>query len=433
MTVIKNVIYYAAKKIKDKIIEGKNKVWGIDSNNLYEIESLIYKTDRGFYKEIMEYGKKNFFSVGCNEIGDEKKIAYIVEHIGGRERNIIRMVRKSGYYVVMLVKKEVLGDANFSEEIMKLADYSYVYSSVKELLYALMKTDGVRLIHVFLPWANCDTACILLRHKRFFPKIVIEHYDVMTGCFPGYPSKIYRREKYALQKADGVTYANFMGEVLTRKYGFKIRGEQLLFLSYYDKDEAIEKEHEDTDRELSFVFAGRFLKGEINGDQVVPFAEMCKENRAHFYVYSATIENHVYYEEYENKNPFFHYMGNVKHSELINKISNYDYGVCLIDRENYENCEKYGHTKTELQYASTNKFFDYLGAGIPIVSYAHQKLVRKLEEEGMAINSFVEDFDFDMLKKNRESFTNNVSKNRHKYSIQERMYELLDFYERVMK
>ena len=81
-----------------------------------------------------------------------------------------------------------------------------------------------------------------------------------------------------------------------------------------------------------------------------------------------------------------------------------------------------------LPISTTNKFFDGLEAGLPIIASFPLKLANYFEENGVLLNWTIEEIDFEQLRKRKVELKKNVEKFRERLRIRFRILELIEFY-----
>ena len=115
--------------------------------------------------------------------------------------------------------------------------------------------------------------------------------------------------------------------------------------------------------------------------------------------------------------------------KMAQELCQYDYGVAGVQMGILEYAEKNGSWKKESYiYSSTNKMYDYLDAGLPIVTVIPVKQTEMLEKDGVLIRKYDEEIDFDELREKRNELKKRVLKIREKYEISNQLPALIAFY-----
>ena len=119
------------------------------------------------------------------------------------------------------------------------------------------------------------------------------------------------------------------------------------------------------------------------------------------------------------------------YDKLVNELSQYDYGI-VPTKDNVWEKEFSGYnTKYKYIYAATNKYFDYLDAGLPIIAGLPLKMVECLEKKGVLINWKNGQYDFEYLRKMKDKMKSNVMMVKEELRIGRHINKLLDFYESI--
>ena len=121
------------------------------------------------------------------------------------------------------------------------------------------------------------------------------------------------------------------------------------------------------------------------------------------------------YIELYRVNEYFHLHQPISFEQLRGELSKYDYGVFPIKRRYFEKglTLRQGNSvlkyrKEELMYATGNKYFDYLDAGLPIIAAYPQNLMAFFEMKGVVLDWAVEDYDFDVMKARKRELKTRV-------------------------
>lgn len=276
-----------------------------------------------------------------------------------------------------------------------------------------------------------DLVNVLLQSNK---KIVYDVHDSITS----YPDFNYTTDQALLEylattRADGVIYVtdSFRNAQL-QKYRIDI-GKTFVIGNYplkaFNGIERLPKLSE-RDGQIHCVFEGWIPTENLAARKTnsvfnqtlnyVPIWEALAEKGVHIHIYSYVSPE--YCRSLEQKSKFIHYEGNFRDEALISRLTQYDVGLLL-----------YSEPQTPLlNYASANKFTDYLFAGLPVVSNA-PAYVKLLEQTGGGGGLDVsQDNILDRLKEIREIHIPADFCQTHGFTMNAYIDDLLAFYRSVI-
>lgn len=365
----------------------------------------------------------------------KNKILFVVENFGARTVKIAKALKKSGKEVLIFLDGKEKSNLMWislcgildKEEI----GYSF-FGPIEELLFLILKNKG-SMIHVFSsPWTPY-TSYILVKLQDMIGNVIFENYDIANGFHTTLDDRMLKLEKYCIENAKGVCYREYSLEYLIDVLHFEIKGSTIRFLDYCS-DRKCKISRKNTDAELTLCYVGGIEPKEEYPDtpfEHLEFASLCEKNKCHFHIYPPNWDEKRY-EEYirrDEESLYFHFHKPVSNDRLAEEISQYDYGVSPIRDDIWENKQSGQYTKEKFIYAGANKLFDYLDAGLPIVTAIPQKISQYLEEKGVLINWTNGQYDFDYLREQKEPMREKVSDVREELRIGNYIQELLRFYE----
>lgn len=376
-----------------------------------------------------------------------KQIVFIIGMEMALPRNIkiIRALKRKGYDVVLLCYGGVRG-VTVEKELQMYSITIEQCNFIEELMYKML-TYKPLLYYIEPSWGDCSWANVLIQQKEMFGKIVITLYDVFNDGLVFASEQQKRMEQYALENADGIVWRWYSKSQL-EKQGMKFSGKSLQFLDYCNGDYKESYEYSSiNDEELKLCF--------ICGHPDFLFEEYPKE--AVGYIVHARMEDIL--KKIKNENCCFHFFGwqlsdramekckeleykynnfkaffGYEHSQLLEIIKKYDYGCFFgtAGREVPENLSVDGrYLGTVLKDAAANKHFDYLDAGLPIVSTIPQKMCEYLSQYNVLIKMDLNSLDIDFLRRNKILYKENVMKARGELSIDNQILRLIDFFDEV--
>ena len=140
----------------------------------------------------------------------------------------------------------------------------------------------------------------------------------------------------------------------------------------------------------------------------------------HFY----TSFNEEYCNYLDSLSEFIHYEGNVDIYELLEKMTQYDIGLCTFgEQPNY---------KLKLDTTSSNKIYEYLAAGLPVAASNHMFHRNIIEEYSVGkIINWKEDVLKQFIDISFISIGNNFIKD-SKLTMEDQADEIIGFYKRTI-
>ena len=95
-----------------------------------------------------------------------------------------------------------------------------------------------------------------------------------------------------------------------------------------------------------------------------------------------------------------------------------------------EECINKGYLRMPGTYevSATNRYFDYINAGIPIVSDGGKRQCDYLKEFGVLVNMTLDSIDIQYLKDNKKMMRENVKRAQKDLSVSAHVGKLIDFF-----
>lgn len=208
-----------------------------------------------------------------------------------------------------------------------------------------------------------DTLTNLLIHSN--KKVVFDCHDIISESYTYIRYEKFLLEYIANTKSDGIMIPSEEAKkLLCKKYDLK--KDKILVLGNYPltsfKPTIKMRKLSEIDGEIHCVYEGGII---FNADTFVSkyyfydhFLKFC-EAGIHIHFYSNANETKC--EELAAAHPLMHYEGNRSGIDLITQMQKYDIGFCL-----YNIAE--GTMDSYLKICSPNKFFEYLAAGLPVIT-----------------------------------------------------------------
>ena len=366
--------------------------------------------------------KKNIFNKK-----NEKKIVFVAGAVTPRSLKIANALIVKGYNIKVFISPE----GQIMEFCKKaLMDMGIIYincESIEELMYRIVM-ESAKVVHLFTHRDHSEIDRILIKMKEIFPPVVYDEYDIVNECYNDISKDILDNERYCLEHATAICNRGFEIDFLIERCNYKIDARILQFHDYCSDKQCYRLINDDS---LSICYVGAMLAGISKkfGDWFIELAEKCKKNKCHFHIYPNKWDETEYrkYIDYSNENTFFHFHKPVSFESLHIEISKYDYGVFPISEEGMQEGWAF-YKKEKMVYCTTNKYFDYLDAGLPIIAASSIKMVDFLKRRNVLIEWTISQYDFDELRKRKNELKQNVLKERTKLCMKNHIDELIDFY-----
>ncbi|MCI9439405.1 MAG: hypothetical protein HFH85_20105 [Lachnospiraceae bacterium] len=366
-----------------------------------------------------------------------KKIVFVVEDIKPRVLKMMKALQRAGIMVDVLVWRYVNDSTSIIKDLFRTANSCHYFETIEELMHDLIQSDA-KVLHFFTNICRCNNVCILLFQKSLFPNIVVERYDILTGMhysLSGMCQEEFGRqmllERYAIEHAEGICFRDYSEEFLTNRLGFCIEGKTIRFLDYCEKERFATSKKND-EEELSICYAGSIMLDSAykksDSINLWNLAEICEKNQCHLHVYPLRWDEAriTSLQEMVKTNIYFHLHKTIPYERLAEELSQYDYAVHPVNRSILD--ESCYVTSSKVKYAATNKFFDSLEAGIPIIIKTPQKMAEEFTRQDIAIPWFLEEYNFSELRRKKEKLRDLVAARRNDWCIDNYIAELIKFY-----
>lgn len=399
------------------------------------------KFDRSaFLQKLMEWGKS------ANQGINSKLIVVICGHISPRLVKIIGALKRKEYEIVMLKYMAIYNPWSF-EELEKENIPTQHCDCIEEMLYCALQYSP--LVYFFEPmWADCRWAEIMFRNKKYFGKVIISLYDVINDGYAGHRKSTYTSERYALENADGIVWRWFSKESLEKK-GFRYQGKSIQFLdccSHETKSE-VSDEHISESAVLKLCAVASDSDLYVHRHYVSEYTDMARigeilekiGNRKDciFHFYAGSFDHTEYFEtckKYEQQYDNFKLFLAIEHCELLRRLRTYDYGCDLYIRGKELTPDVLmGNWWYGSDYIDSirNTFFDFLTAGLPIITTQGERLWEYLSAYDVVIKMYLNDLDIDYLRQHKAYYREKVYEARKDLDIDKQIPKLIRFLKEV--
>lgn len=373
---------------------------------------------------------------------DRNTIVFVSGYLNPRSEKIIRALVRKKYKVIVL--EYGLCNVLVRSEIMS-HQVSFIHCrDVLEVFGRAVQYNPL-LYYCEPVWSDSSGPEIMIKHKSLFGKIVFAAYDVLNDGYVQVPDEKKRIERYCMENADGVVWRWFSKEYLEEKKGFAYKGKSIQFLDYCGGYDVSQYGSSDDRLKICLVLGEIHIfldKERLKNDGI--YVEHARidtildkiGNRTDciFHIFAGRCSNgdrdklNQLEKQYQNFKVFY----GVEHRDLIERITEYDYG-CLLstggkaipETESVDN-EYYGST---FQNGVLNKYFDYLDAGIPVIATAHKKFCDYLDQFGVLVKMDITTLDIEYLKRNKIAYKENVRAAKTELLMDNQIQRLIDFFE----
>lgn len=239
------------------------------------------------------------------------------------------------------------------------------------------------MYHVFSSW-DFATAALLLKERP--GRIVFDDYDVASGVVrpeflaANYPT-LQESERFCLEQADGITCRDLLLQSTKRRLDYRI-GRKLLYLPdccWCDQEEESAWSKGIEADSLQLAYAGNMAIEKYaptphprDNFYFLDFAREITASGIHFHVYPSPnfcdgfeeqLSEHL---ELAEKSAFYHVHRPLPADQLVSELSRYDLGLLSMWRETRDSNKAY--LPVIFSHSTSNKLFDYMDAGLGIVT-----------------------------------------------------------------
>lgn len=373
------------------------------------------------------------------------EVVLIAERIKPRIAKIAYALKRKNFRVILCLEKR---NKKEIENVNKSFFSNIYFFTGKEDLYKRCLSFSPVAYHLFTEATVAEWAEYIISKKTVLGKIIYDQYDIYRGFLTEDLDDNAKREKYCLEHADGICCRMFETQYLKQVYQYHFAGKRLLFLDYCWNNMSIAPKKK-VGRRLRMVYGGRLIprpndnveryKIELNGFNFI--AETLHNSGNYFVIIPSTLCEGEKYSAYRNlKRKYSHFILKepMDFDKLIQYESYMDYGIDCVELEediaSYCGQEKKFNVRAKNQYYATNKYFDYLDAGVmPIYGRKNELFGWYLERFGGAVKCSLEEMPdkINILKKNRVTNNKNALQAREIFSIEKQIGRLINFYKKV--
>jgi len=298
-------------------------------------------------------------------------------------------------------------------------DLINAYSMPDDLVVASIETRSVPVVYCVRDLTSTLSPQLLA--SRIFPKKII--YTKLIGNIPSYIvyKYILSIEKKSMERSDARIFSTSC-MLDYAKHRYKISDNNLVFLNYILKEEIPSLNMEKLSNKIEGIhigFAGNITVSDRYRNFLPFFIELAKKKiHVHMHVVSRDKNSLRVCKKTAEKNEYLHFYPPMPPKKVIKYLSAYDFGILPFE--------------TELEYYETilpNKLFDYIAAGIPIISSDVRCIKNFISKHN--IGFYYKDFK-DLIEKLKYTDPTKFKIERAKFLIDKHIDKLLDFYKKII-
>ncbi len=365
----------------------------------------------------------------------ENKIILVVGALTPRSLKIAETLQERGYEIKLIASPQAAMQEFCIEALEQIRVACIKCTSIVEFMYRII-AERAKLVHLLTTLGNSRIDRILIRTKGLFPPIVYDEYDIYNLCYTGISKEFLENERFCLEHAEAVCNRGYEINYLIRN-GYNIDGKVIQFSDYCGNGQIYTNEAENG--ELSICYCGNILSEAESPEWAQNFsdlAELCAAHHCNFHLYPHiwNEERLQFYIEMNRLNDYFHLHHPVPYGQLKFEISKHDYGIYPMKRINLKQGMVYNQELSArygievIAYAHTNKYFDYLDAGLPIIAANPIQLVNFLQTKGVVLAWTIEEYNFDEMRARKNELKEKVKNVHYELQMRQHIDELLDFY-----
>ncbi len=373
---------------------------------------------------------------------NKKCVIFIADEMSPRIEKIGYALKRKGIKIVIFLQKKGIEEVVCNKE--NVYDKMYKFKNIRELYFLCLKFKPL-VYHIFSTCCVEKWIVFLIKNKHHIGKVVYDPYDIYRDMY-GEKNKCYiKYEKFCLENSDGIVCRNFQTQYLKNKYGYCFKGKRLLFMDYCWNHNSPVKYPKADEEELCIVYGGRLLPhrsnnllSQIEWDGLSSWIETTKKYKAKMVVIASNMTDKNEFKDFyrlAKRNPNFILKGKMDLNALIKYENRMDYGTDTFElaKDQKKSFKDFNFAARE-KYCATNKYFDYIDAGIPIIcGRPSEMLGRYLEKYGIVFRCTLEELPerMDELKQRRNEYAANVAKARKELSIEKQIPRLIRFYKQL--
>lgn len=350
--------------------------------------------------------------------GNEKNILFIQNAACIRTYKIAKVMKEEGYKVYLLYTLAPPYAAY--EEFADIYEKIWGFSSANGVFDFISNSD-FDIIHC------SNEPDILVNIAQKSNKTVVADTHDMQSIRSDIGIETLVLEYLANTNSDGMMYTSAYGaDIAKEKY--QLAGKRVFFMNNLVMEQTMVKNPYQKLSALDHTIHCVYEGGVVGNDKMSHrfFDDMWKkitDTGVHIHFYSPSDIDYCI--RLEKISPLIHYEGSISGETLILEMTKYDCGLAVYNSVD--------NNRLLLEGASPNKLYEYISAGIPVISAGINSLKEFVEQYHVGIEL---DFSGDIRKQLEEACKLHIESDfltRNNMTMKSCAGELAAFYERVKK
>ncbi len=394
---------------------------------LNAMKSAISMVERAFSSPMQ------LFDIVCRTNKKQKtnQIVFVVDSPSPRVLKIIKALDKRGYEIIIVCRRK----------------RGFIFSEIKNYAYRIYfyttKARALEVCHRYKPLVYHVFCCYRYEVAKGLieaeiGKVVFDNYDGFAGFVVDWKDtkenrKIAAQEKFCLENADGMTCRSFETQYQKREMGYRFKGKRILFLDYCDCDKDVPEYS--TDTQLSLFYGGGITENEdCLYSTYRKLAIICEKYKIPFAIYTQNYLQAPNLIKLSRKMDYFSFNKAIPYSDMKEVVKKFKYCEVILQekykeyiRDNKRDATYYA---VKYRYGATNKFFDSIEMGIPLLGSGYDLVFNIIKRYGMAYYVTLESFEKEIpaIKKEYKKMHDNIIKNRNKFNVDSNIHRMEKLY-----
>jgi hypothetical protein len=374
--------------------------------------------------------------------GEKRIILFIGQKLDPRIPRLTKWINTSQEYsTVIFCHKDY-----YTQEFVSKKQGAILFYRNAWHLKRVISSIKVYLIHGYAPLSYFPSVALTASKENNIP-FIIDYQDVYVTYFgkdPNYDIAWFKKdltyEEICFKNANGMIACSMEPFIADRIWNDKKISPRLFFPLYADNEAFIINNSKISSDEIHLVYIGGISRKDFNSyfggiADLHWLIDILSLQKIHLHVYPSPTVTKFHREDYEKislENSYFHLHDPIDQANLSKELSQYHYGLIPFFKGTSE------YTDAKFRNAATLKIFNYLEAGIPVLTsedYAFQAWLSERYKLGRIFKN-KEDFR-DLISKISETpyelQIENLIKGREKLSLKYQYPRVLKFYDSFNK